>query len=771
MKLFGSLFLACLIFPSALRAQFGPPLGGDGHVEASLVSEVDAVAPGEPFWVALRLEHDDTWHTYWRFAGDAGAPTEIAWKLPEGFTAGPIQWPVPKVYLQQDIVNYVYEGTAMLMVRIEPPAELTADTVTLEAEVDWLECDPNQCVPGGAEVSLTLPITQLGAGPSEQADAFARAREQWAQPLPDDWGAEIRRRNGRFVLDLTPPRGITVDATETYVFPIDGQTETLVPPEADLESETRDRVAARGRFLERERLTNGTLRYRLPVSPYAPADLERFRVVLKHSDGWPGSGARGFRINLPAPPESNGGGGADGAQADATGATAATGDGGPSEPIGSIEAGGVSPSASLPLPLMLLFALVGGLILNVMPCVFPVLGLKIMGFVQQAGEQREKIVHHGLAFTGGVLVTFWILAALLIVLQGSWGFQMQSPTFVTLLTFFFLLFGLNLSGVFEIGTSATGVGGSLMNQGGLKGSFFTGALAVVVATPCSAPFLATALAGTATLHAAAIVAIFTAIAIGLSLPYLLLSIFPQYVSALPKPGAWMETFKQALAFPLYAFTGYLLYVLADLVSAEIFRNVAVGLAFVALGAWLWGRYNTPVTPKRRRHIAAAVSLLLVVAIPAMMVSAIIEQGRREALQAEIAAGLTEASQADFLSFQPWSPAAVESALAEGKPVYIDFTARWCATCQTNKRVYDNREVIEAYRAADVVMLRADFTSRDPQTAAAIRSYGANAIPLNVLHVPEESSPYVFSAWLTPSELTDALEEKGLDVSTSMPGAM
>ncbi len=766
--------------PSAALAQLGNPSAP--NVVARLVSEVIAVEPGKPFWVALRLEHAPTWHTYWSFPGDAGLATEIAWDLPPGFSAGPIQWPVPKVYLQEDIVNYVYEGTTLLLVEITPPAVLPGASVVLRGEASWLECDPSQCVPGGASVSLNLPVAPAGASSSvdsARAAEFGAARAAWPVALaglaPGDaappWGAEVTREGDHFRVVLTPTVSVGGLSAGGYLFPLDGQTATTVPPGATISAETRDRVAVDGRFLEVAVSGMGQVSYRLPVSPYLEAGLERFRVVATLPGGWPGVArhgmtaepgaeprwAAGLLIDVPMPPA----GASSGAATREGGrvVTSTTRSDGGTLTNGAAEIGeiGSVAGATLPLGLLLLAGFVGGFILNVMPCVFPVIGLKIMGFVQQAGEDRREVVRHGVAFSVGVLVCFWLLATVLILVQGSWGFQMQSPSFVWVLAVFFLLFGLNLSGVFEVGTSATGVGQDLMRKKGLTGSFFTGALAVVVATPCSAPILATALGATATLPPWAVMLIFTAIGLGLALPYLLLSIFPGAVNKLPRPGPWMETLKQGLAFPLYAFTGYLIFVLAGLVGEEVLRNLVIALALVGLAGWVFGRYGHGGQPIRARRMGQAIAATVLFGVTVGLLWQIAEEGRRARLTVAIASGEVAPTEANFLTFEPWSEAAVAAGLAEGRAVYIDFTARWCATCQTNKYVYAVPEVIAAYRENNVVMLRADFTRRDAATAAAIRSYGANAIPLNVLHRPDSSQPNIFSAALTPGELIRALD--------------
>ena len=382
-----------------------------------------------------------------------------------------------------------------------------------------------------------------------------------------------------------------------------------------------------------------------------------------------------------------------------------------------------------------------------MPCVFPVLGIKILGFVNQAGSDRRKVTLHGIAFTVGVLLSFWALAGALAALRAGgdqlgWGFQLQSPVFVFILAAIMLVFALSLSGVFEFGLSATGVGANLQSKSGYSGSFFTGILATVVATPCSAPFLAPALGAALALPLIESFAVFTAIAVGLSLPYLLLSIFPAAVKVLPRPGMWMETFKQFMAFPLYATVAFMIWVLAGQSSKEgqeyTLLYVLLGLTLIALAAWWYGRYNAPGAKPARARLGLIGGLVL--------------------FAAGAAIGWPRAAAPTDLVWQKWSPEAVAKAQAEGKTAYVDFTARWCFTCQTNKAaVFGSSDVKKLIRDKNIVLLKADWTNQDPQITAELAKYNRSAVPFNLIYKPAQPEPKILPELLTPGIVLDALK--------------
>ena len=381
----------------------------------------------------------------------------------------------------------------------------------------------------------------------------------------------------------------------------------------------------------------------------------------------------------------------------------------------------------------LLFAFIGGLILNVMPCVFPVLGIKVLGVVQQAGEDRRQVVLHGLAYTLGVLVMFWALGLLVISLGKGWGFQLQSPGFVFSLAVFFMIFALNMAGVFEIGASAIGVGAELQSRQGLGGSFFSGLLATIVATPCSAPFLGTALPFAVSLPAAPAMLMFSSIGMGLASPFLLLSIAPDLMRFLPRPGAWMESFKQGLSFLLFGTVGYMVWVLTGMMQDLPMLFVLLALVLVSLGCWIYGRWSPAHLPTRTRRIGMITALMALVA------------------------GMALGWPRPQAKWEPWSPQKVAELRAARTPVYIDFTAQWCLTCQVNKRVYKDAGLKALFEKHKVALLKADWTNEDETIRKALTDLGKAAVPVNVLYIPGREEPHILPELLTVENVTVALK--------------
>jgi len=676
------------------------------QVSASLASAVASVQPGQAFTVAIRLEHEPHWHTYWINAG-TGYPTAIEWELPEGWTAGDIQWPTPQVIRDRTgmITGNGYEGVVYLPVEVRPPADLRpGESVTLKAAVDWLMC-ADVCIPGDQAVELTLPVAaQSPEAHPDHGDAIRATLDSLPRDV-DDVQATATRDGETIRLEVT---GFGDAPADPWFFSTDGLVQYDEPQQVKVDG--------------------GTLQLVLPVSDSFEGATDRLAGVLRQERSWaPGmTSLHGLAIDVPISTASSG--------------VAAAGTGGTSGSAGGTTATGGAFFGTLAL------AFVGGLILNLMPCVFPVLGIKILGFVNQAGADRRKVAMHGLVFTLGVLASFWTLAALLAVLRAGgeqlgWGFQLQSPAFVFALAAMLLVFGLAMSGVFEFGLSATGVGAGLQMKQGLGGSFFTGVLATVVATPCSAPFLAPALGAALALPTTQSFIVFTVIGLGLSVPYLLLSLFPQAVRILPRPGAWMETFKQAMAFPLYATVGYLVWVLAGQTSENGLLMALFGLTVVAMAAWLYGRYAAPGARATRRRFGFAGALVLL-AFGAWL-------------------GWPRAAAPTDVVWQPWSPEAVAAARAEGRPVYVDFTARWCATCQTNKRlVFSSDEVKQTFRDANVATLKADWTNRDAAITAELAKWNRSAVPFNLLYLPDRDTPVVLPELLTPGVVLEALGAEG-----------
>ncbi len=386
----------------------------------------------------------------------------------------------------------------------------------------------------------------------------------------------------------------------------------------------------------------------------------------------------------------------------------------------------------------LVFAFIGGLILNVMPCVFPVLGIKIMSVVEQAGEDKKQVLLHGLSYTLGILLCFWGLGGLVIALGKTWGFQLQSPGFVYGLCVFFLIFGLNMAGLFEIGTSAVGVGSELQAKHGLSGSFFSGLLATVVATPCSAPFLGSALGYTVTLPAPQAMLMFTMIGIGLASPFLVLSLVPSLVSALPRPGAWMESFKQAMSFLLFGTVAFLAWVLTGMIEGQPLLFLLFSLVIIALGCWIYGRWSLPHKPSRTRLIAVLLTL--------------------GCLVGGMTFGWPKVEKNAEHDWGYWSPETVEKLRREGKAVYIDYTAKWCFTCQVNKRVYKDAALQKLIADKKIVLLKADWTNEDPRITKALSDLGKAAVPVNVLYLPGKADPVILPELLSVDNVSEALNQ-------------
>lgn len=694
------------------------------QVKASLVAlKTTFPADARVIVVGLRLEHEPHWHSYW-IAPGTGYATSLAWQLPPDWAAGPIRWPAPRrVYdTAKNLAGNGYENVTILPVTLTVPSNVVAGKpVILRARAEWLMCK-DVCVPGDAELSLTLMPTEPGAmttanvTDSDGGEDLLAALSALPSPLPPaQWAATATHA-------APDQAGLPSLTVRLRLAAIDGKTAVPTDPwffaEDAMIAYDAPQIRAAGH-------PPHVLEADLTIPDFADPAPVRLRGVITFAEG------PAYTLDLPienAPLGSP-------AESLTTGV--------PSASSGtSLDALGAR--AGSPLGAILAAAFLGGLILNLMPCVFPVLGLKVLGFVKQAESDRRKVKLHGLAFTAGVLLAFWLLGGLLVTFwQGTgWGTQLQNPAVNFSIAAIFLLFALSMSGVFEIGQSATRLGSVTANKRGYLFTLLEGAFITIVATPCSAPLLGAAIGAALTsLPAAQAMLVFTVIALGLAAPYLILSLFPQGVKLLPRPGEWMETLKQFLAFPIYAAVGYFLWILVPQLSADQHLNLIFALVLIALGAWLYGRYATfSAKPARARFGIIGCATLLVLGVWL---------------------GWPRANAPEDMVWEPWSAERVAALRAEGRPIYIDFTARWCFTCQTNKKAVfagpGSSEVLKAFRDQDVATLRADWTNRDPLISAELKRWQRAAIPFNLLYLPDQPQPKILPELLTPSLVLEALK--------------
>lgn len=702
---FSKLFPAALlagVFLTKVHAQEENLLGGfeQPPATASIVAEVKEIAPGEPFRVALKIDHAPHWHTYYLNPGQVGFPPSIEWDLPDGFAASDLQFPVPILGTFEGAPFYGYEGETWFLQTITPPASLKpGETITLSGEASWLACE-TKCVPGDAPLELKLSVAASASPNPDAAADFATADAAMPQ-LPGAWKIEASESDNQITLTLSPGAGAVAAPEKVHFFSSDAIEDAAKP-----QALTKDGDAWKLVF------------YRNPETDPKPSTLSG---ILRSESGWlTGNPSKGHTLDKLAITSPGG--------ASATSAQAA-----PKAP-------------GLLLTFGLMF--IGGLILNLMPCVFPVIGLKIMGFVQQSGHERSKVVKHGFVFTSGVLVSFWILCALL--LAGgirNWGGQLQNPWVVLSLLLVMLVFGLSMFGVFEIGSSATGVGGKLANKDGLSGTFFSGVLATVVATPCSAPFLGTGLSATVALPTPLFITSFTFMALGLSLPYLLLSFFPSLVDKLPRPGPWMESFKQGMSFLLFGTVGFLTWVYLQQVGEQLAGqkslHVLIGLTVISAGFWIYGRWVLPYRSPRARTIGRVLAALFI--------------GTGFVLSKPAPAPAVLAN-TPVIEWETWTPEKQEALLEEGKSVYIDFTARWCITCQTNKAAAYTEATALLFKQHGIVALKADKTTDNPAIDAELKRLGQVAIPVNVLYAKGDAKPLITNTILTAGYLQGFVRE-------------
>jgi thiol:disulfide interchange protein len=692
--LFGAAFLLS-IFAFA-NTGGGQIYEGRELVKAELVADTKAVVSGKSFTVGLFLRMVPGWHTYWKFPGDAGIPTELKWKLPPGWKVGEIQWPIPlKLSEPGDIQIYGYHDEVLLMQEITPPASINDPTVKLAADASWLVCE-KICIPGSKTLQLELPTSKTGA--PANTDLFDRFRRL----LPKDWpGSNVAtakwNRNGSD-LRLSVASATLTNYPAIDFYPLPDASVVVGHPDVELRS-------------------NNQVTFRIPLesADKSVTSLEGLVVFGQRANG-NDRAAWSVPALAPAPMAESGPGRG--------------------------------------LLTFLLFGFLGGFILNLMPCVLPVISLKIFGFIQQSGQSRQKIFRSGIAFTAGIFAWFIGLALVLIALKAAghqitWAFQFTNAYFVLFMSVVVLVFALNLFGVFEISLPQSAMRGLLgaSGPGGEAGSFFQGVFATVLATPCTAPFLGTALGFAFAQSAGIILAMFVAIAAGMSAPYLLLSAQPAWLRFLPQPGPWMLRVKQFMGFLLLATLLFLLYVLGAQRGTDAIIWSSCFLLAISIACWMKGAFITPTASGTGRAVAGVAILALLVASSLYFIGEKFRSSKLAANQS-IATG----------DWQPFTPERLQAEVNQGHLVFVDFTAAWCLTCKFNEAsVLESEAVREAFQRHSVTKLKADWTNGDPVITKLLQQFGRPGVPLYVLYPGKSQEPVVFPELLTQSIILDKLE--------------
>lgn len=676
----------------ALFALAAPAAAADvvrtDNVEARLVAETPAVTPGGTVTVALRLQIREHWHTYWSYAGDSGEATTVDWTLPDGVTAGPLQFPYPRRIEIPPLVNFGYEGTVLHLTEIAVPASATpGDTITLKGDAVWLVCD-EICIPEEGVLTLDLPVAAAAGAPAPDVAAeFAAARA--ALPTASPWPATALVEDGRITVRLQAPDLASAGLASAVLFPSSG---------GYIRNAAAQSVETGGGALSISTETG-----RRFSTPERAAEVTAIPAVIvaTGSDGI----THAFAFDAPV--------------------VAAAGSAG----------GGV---AGLSVWTALVFAFLGGLILNLMPCVFPVLSMKALALAKKGGDTRAARIG-GVAYTAGVILSFLAMAGVLIALraggeQVAWGFQLQSPVVVAALALLFFIIGLNLMGVFEVGGRIQNIGSGLGRGDGAGGSFMTGVLAAVVAAPCTAPFMAGAVGAAISQPAIIALAIFGALGLGMAAPYLALAFSPALIRLMPKPGTWMVRMKQVLAFPMFGSAVWLLWVLVIQAGANTLALVLTAFLLAGFSLWLWGLAQRGEAGLKTRILAGVAAVPVVAAVA--MASPAPQSG---------------------LAHETYTPARLAALLGDGKPVFVNLTAAWCVTCLVNEEVaLSGQGVADAFASAEITYLKGDWTNRDPDITRLLEAHGRAGVPLYLFYAAGKSEPVILPQLLTEGIVIDAI---------------
>lgn len=810
---------------------------GRTKAKVKLLSSVEAVIPGQPFELGLRFEIIDKWHIYWQSSGDAGQPPSVKWlQVPTGFEIGELRFPVPKRHVEGGgaIVTNILEGEPTLLMTVTPSATIAGEKVQFRGKVSFLVCE-KLCLPGSEELTIEIPVAPAGATVrpanepvfTEAHRALPKTESRFLKVAPRLSSAEIKRGEPlELILNLQIAEGYKIQsnaplqaefyATDVFTQPAQG----LIFRKPEFPAAAEREMTGLGKIAE----FLGSIDVRVPIEltgeplscPTTLGGVVTFQACDKRGVCMPPDGLQ-FQLPIPCSQVHQAAAGIEpsGAQADGGAPTppaaaqppspAGSADGQPEPPPSEATTAGGQPARSVSTSAVarpvswsdrmresaggvLLLAFLGGLILNIMPCVLPVISIKVLSFVQQADEEPARVFRLGLTFALGILVSFWALALVIIALKAGgrqlgWGFQFQSPEFVIGMVAVVFLFGLSLFGVFQI--TLPGAAFNTLSvaeqREGYAGAFSKGLLGTVLATPCTAPFLGPALGVAFKSTDAMLLAIFSAIGTGMAAPFILLTINPRWLHWLPRPGAWMETFKQFMGFLLMGTVVWLLYPLGDLIGGFGLIWALAFLTFVALAAWVLGRVS-PLSSSRTRGSLWILAVGLVVfgwwfcfngprALGTLMENesqrckAAITRGRGE--DCGQFAGSLPAAPWEHIPWQPWEKGLPEQLAGCGYTVYVDFTATWCATCLTNKRLFLETDSARS-RMAElcVIPLKADFTRYDPDILGVLQSFGRSGVPLNVIYpTGHPDQPIMLPEFLGSTDYVVAqLDEAGKSTS-------
>jgi len=705
----------------------------------SLIAEQSKIYPGQPLWLLIRLTTEPGWHLYWKQAGDVGFPPSINWHLPEGFSVGELLWPTPEQFNEEGLISFGYRGELDLLAPIYFPQQVTQDSpIDIQAEITWLACSDSNCLPSQATLSLSLPIKELDE--ELAATLFSAARSHL--PSKSDAKLSAAATSSGFIALTGISKEHFPALTDAFFFPYPSTpTDYHFPPiltqlvgedkqEWLLSLKASDEMAViAGQRLQGELLLKSNTAsvaswvIDLPIQAAPSTAAEAISAEKELSIGM------AFEQRTTAKEKID-------------------------EPLSSLQNN--VPPLSERIFLTIIFAFLGGFLLNFMPCVLPVIALKILSFAKMADKKRHIVVGHSVAFTAGILLSFWLLTAVMLLLQSGgravgWGFQLQNPLFVAAMALMLFTLSLNLLGVMELGTGIASWAGSRGRMGeGWTASFFSGIIATAVATPCTGPFLGTAIGFAATAPPLEAFLLFTAVALGLASPYLLLSFFPRLLRFLPKPGSWMIYFKQLMGFLLLASTLWLAWVFSAETSADGLVLLLVAFFFAAIGCWAWGNWALPSQKKITRRFAKAGVLMLFSSAGYFLViaSQMAPENFSQNISLPASAG----------NWQPFDAARVAALRQEGRAVFIDFTAKWCLTCQTNRAACHHPTVKALAKKKGVVLMKADWTRHDPAITEALAQFGRNSVPLYVLYHSGASQAQLLPQILTPSIIASYLEE-------------